>query len=89
MTKGRKNDYWGEASGIDEEGKKRALSIYRRGSSFKLVDDNLREYLAPSNYRMNEEGIRRMIADMLHYREIEFFFPQYAAKFKSSVKSRD
>jgi hypothetical protein len=80
MTKGEKNDYWGEASGVDEEGKKRALSIYRHGSSFKLIDDKLREHVAPINYGMNEDGIRRVIADMLHYRDIEFSFPQYAAK---------
>jgi hypothetical protein len=83
MKKGQNKNYWGEASGIDQEGKKRGVSIYQLERSFKLVDDNLREYVAPLHYRMNEEVIRQVISDMLHYRDIEFSFPQCAAKSKT------
>ena len=82
MTERKKNDYWGEANGIDDDGKEHGVSIYRRGTSFRLVDDNLREHLAPSHRKLDRESIRQEIADVLHYRDIEFAFPQNGVEFK-------
>lgn len=83
MKNSKKCEYWGEASGLDEEGKERGVSIYRNGSSFRLVNDNLQEHVPPSHRKLNEENIRREIAEAFHYRDIEFAFPQFGLDFRN------
>jgi hypothetical protein len=77
MTQSKKNAYWGEASAVDKEGKERGISIYRDGTSFRLVDDKLRQHVAHPSYKLDRESIRREIRNVFNYRDIEFSFPQY------------
>lgn len=82
MATNKRGTYWGEARGVDETGQERGVSIYRYGPSFRLVDDTLREHVAPLRAKLDRENICREIGDVFHYRDIEIAFPQHGIDFR-------